>query len=143
MDRRYPERPFVGVGVVVWRGDEVLLVKRGQAPAAGTWSIPGGLQQTGETVAQAAAREVREEAGIEIALGAQIAVVDSIRHDAAGGVLYHYTLVDFVAAWAAGEPVAGDDAAEARWVAHDRLAEYGLWAETARVIGLARARRRE
>jgi ADP-ribose pyrophosphatase YjhB (NUDIX family) len=137
MKRSYPERPFVGVGVVVLRGDEVLLIQRGKPPKAGDWSIPGGAQHLGETVAEAALREVREETGLEVRLGEHLAVVDSIQRDADGGVAFHYTLVDFAAYWVAGEPVAGDDAAAVSWARIDELDRYGLWDETVRVIRLA------
>lgn len=137
MERRYPDRPFVGVGVVVWRGEEVLLVRRGRPPRKGDWSIPGGLQHVGESVAEAAIREVREETGLTIALGEQVGVVDSVRHDAEGRVEYHYTLVEFSAEWVAGEAVAADDVDAAAWTALDDLARYGLWSETERIIRLA------
>ncbi len=137
MKRSYPERPYVGVGVVVLRGDEVLLIQRGKPPKAGDWSIPGGAQHLGETVAEAALREVREETGLEVRLGEHLAVVDSIQRDAAGVVAFHYTLVDFAAYWVAGEPVAGDDAAAVSWARIDELDRYGLWDETVRIIRLA------
>ena len=107
MKRSYPERPYVGVGVVVLRGDEVLLIQRGKPPKAGDWSIPGGAQHLGETVAEAALREVREETGLEVRLGEHLAVVDSIQRDAAGVVAFHYTLVDFAAYWVAGRAGGG------------------------------------
>jgi len=141
--RAYPERPFVGVGVIVFRGDEVLLVKRGRPPRAGSWSLPGGVQHIGETVVAAAVREVREETGIEIVVGEVVAVVDSITRDEEGRVQYHYTLIDLQAEWRSGEAVAGDDAAEAAWVPLDRLDELKLWRETTRVIRLAATRRRD
>ena len=137
MKRSYPERPYVGVGVVVLRGDEVLLIQRGKPPKAGDWSIPGGAQHLGETVAEAALREVREETGLEVRLGEHLAVVDSIQRDAAGVVAFHYTLVDFAAYWVAGEPVAGDDAAAVSWARIDELDRYGLWDKTVRIIRLA------
>ncbi|MFI4987704.1 MAG: NUDIX hydrolase [Alphaproteobacteria bacterium] len=141
MTRSYPERPFVGVGALVFRGEEVLLVKRGTPPRLGQWSIPGGIQQLGESVAEAALREVREEAGIAVEIKEVIAVVDAITRDAEGRVRYHYTLIDVLAEWQAGEAVAGDDAAAVAWVPLDGLETYGLWQETLRVIGLAAARR--
>jgi len=141
MKRSYPERPFVGVGAVVLRGEEVLLIRRAKAPRAGTWSIPGGAQRVGETVVEAALREVREECGIEIEIAGIVAVVDSIGRDGAGAVEYHYTLIDVSAEWRAGEARAGDDAAEVAWVRLDRLEPYKLWRETARVIRLAVERR--
>ena len=137
MSRSYPDRPYVGVGVVVLRGDEVLLVQRGKPPKAGSWSIPGGAQHLGETVAEAALREVREETGLEVRLGNRLGVVDSIQRDEAGRVVFHYTLVDFAAHWMAGEAVAGDDAADVAWVRIDELHRHDLWDETVRIIRLA------
>jgi 8-oxo-dGTP diphosphatase len=141
MNRSYPQRPFVGVGAVVFRGDEVLLVRRGKPPREGQWSIPGGIQLTGETVSEAARREVREETGLEVEIGDVVAVIDSIARDAVGAIEYHYTLVDLLAEWRAGEAVAGDDAAEVAWAAPDRLEPFQLWHETVRVIQLAATRR--
>ena len=137
MSRSYPDRPYVGVGVVVLRGDEVLLVQRGKPPKAGDWSIPGGAQHLGETVAEAALREVREETSLEVRLGKRLGVVDSIQRDEAGRVVFHYTLVDFAAHWMAGEAVAGDDAADVAWVRIDELHRHELWDETVRIIRLA------
>ncbi len=141
-NRLYPERPFVGVGVVVWRDDRLLLVQRGKEPRAGSWSIPGGAQHLGETVYEAARREVLEETGIEVEVLDLVAVVDSINRDDDGGVRYHYTLVDLVAEWRSGEPVAGDDVSNCVWVTPDELDRFELWRETIRIIGLAAEKRR-
>ena len=137
MSREYPDRPFVGVGVVVWRGDEVLLIERGKAPVSGNWSLPGGKQELGETVQETAHREIKEETGVDIEVVCLLDVVDLVRHDDEGRVRFHYTLVDFTARWKAGEPVAGDDASDARWVRLDDLDDYNLWDETRRVIRLS------
>lgn len=136
-----PRRPLIGVGVVVFKGDRVLLIRRGKDPMRGRWSLPGGRQRLGETVRAAARREVREEAGIEIEIAGLLDVIDSLTHDADGGVAYHYTLIDFVAVWRDGALCAGDDAAEACWADPDDLDGYDLWSETLRVIHLARAQR--
>jgi ADP-ribose pyrophosphatase YjhB (NUDIX family) len=141
MSREYPTRPIVGVGVVVWHGDRVLLVQRGKPPRAGHWSLPGGAQQLGETVAQAARREVMEEVGLEIALGDIVATVDLIERDPDDRVRYHYTLVDFVAEAPNAALRPGSDAAAARWFSVAETELLGLWSETARVIKLARERR--
>ena len=133
----YPNRPLVGIGVVVVRDDRVLLVRRGKAPRAGRWSLPGGRQRLGETVREAARREVREETGLEVAVTALLDVVDSITRDGDGAIAYHYTLVDFRAEWRAGEARAGGDAAEVVWAEAQDLARYELWDETLRLIGLA------
>lgn len=132
--REYPERPICGVGVVCFRDDRVLLIRRAGPSIYSEWSIPGGGQELGETTREAALRELMEETGIEARLIGLVDVVDSVRHDDAGRVRYHYTLVDFAAEWVVGEPVAGDDAADAKWVALSEIDRQGLWSETVRVI---------
>jgi 8-oxo-dGTP diphosphatase len=141
VSREYPSRPIVGVGVVVWHDDRVLLIRRNKPPRQGHWSLPGGAQQLGETVAEAARREVQEETGLEIELGAIVATIDSIEHDRERRIRYHYTLIDFVAE--AANPVLrpGSDAADARWFEVAEIEALGLWSETVRVIKLARERR--
>ena len=141
MSRRYPERPVVGVGVVVWRDARVLLILRGKPPRAGPWSLPGGAQKLGETLAETARREVREETGIELELGDIIATLDLIDRDNVGHVRHHYTLVDFVAEGLGVDLRPGDDAADARWFTHDELDELDLWSETVRIIALSAGKR--
>ncbi len=136
-----PERPVVGVGVVVWKDGRALLIRRGKSPMRGRWSLPGGRQELGETVREAAVREVREETGVEIRLGALLDVVDTIRRDESGAVTLQYTLVDFDADWTAGEPTAASDAEQAEWADPDDLAPYNLWSETLRIVALSRERR--
>lgn len=101
------KRPRVSVGIVVWRSDEVLLIKRGRAPYKDMWSIPGGSVEYGETLQHAALRELSEETGVCAQIIGLIDVFESIAE--AG----HYVMVDYAARWTGGEPVAGDDAAEA------------------------------
>ena len=91
----YPERPIAGVGVVVFRNEEVLLVKRKKAPYKGQWSIPGGKQRLGETVTQAARRELMEETGVEVNELTLIEVIDIIVPDEEGKILYHYIVADY------------------------------------------------
>jgi ADP-ribose pyrophosphatase YjhB (NUDIX family) len=118
----------------------VLLVRRGRPPREGQWSLPGGAQQLGETVAAAARREVAEETGLRLARLELLTVVDLVERDADGAVRYHYTLVDMVAEAAAGTARPGDDAAAVGWHAPDGLGGLGLWDETIRIIELARRR---
>ena len=134
MDRRYPERPYVGVGVVVLRRDQVLLAQRGKQPRRGQWSLPGGMQEVGETLHEAARREVMEETGVEIEIVGLIDVIDTIRRDADGRVELHYTLIDYAALWRGGEARAGDDAMGVKWVPVADVPSLGLWSETVRVI---------
>ncbi len=142
MSRTYPSQPIVGVGVVVWHDDQVLLIKRGKPPRAGQWSLPGGAQLLGETLAEAAKREVREETGIDIRLGDIVATLDSIDRDHEGRVRHHYTLVDFVAEAEQTKLTAGDDAADARWFVRQDIKHLDLWSETVRIIDLAAEKRR-
>ena len=157
MSREYPDRPIAGVGIVVLKGDSVLMIQRGKAPREGQWSIPGGKQKLGETWRATAVREVREETGVEIEVIGLVDVVDAIvregdpllpgvRPDPAQAgddrpILYHYTLVDCAAVWTGGEVRAGSDAAHAEWWPLDRLGELPLWSETVRIITEAAALR--
>jgi 8-oxo-dGTP diphosphatase len=141
MSREYPGRPIVGVGVVVWHDDRVLLVRRGKPPRAGHWSLPGGAQQLGETVAEAARREVKEEVGLEVTLGDIVATIDLIERDEDDRIRYHYTLIDFVAEAPGAALRPGSDAADARWFGVAEIEALGLWSETVRVIKLAAERR--
>ena len=138
MKRQYPDRPIVGIGAVVWKDSQFLLIRRGKPPREGLWSLPGGAQAIGETVSEAAIREVREETGLEVEILGLIDVVDSIDRDDSGGVRYHYTLVDLLAAWRSGEAVAGDDAVDAAWFGMDDLEGLDLWEETHRIIRLSK-----
>jgi 8-oxo-dGTP diphosphatase len=137
-DREYPARPIVGIGIVVLKPCVVLLVRRGKPPNMGAWSLPGGAQEVGETAETAARRELMEETGVTVGPLTLAANVDTIRRDAAGRVQYHYTIIDFAAAWLDGEPAAGTDVSEAIWAPLDGLDAYGLWTEAHRVIAIAR-----
>lgn len=139
--RDYPNRPFVGVGIVVFRGDEVLLVERRKAPIRHAWSIPGGAQELDETVREAAHRELMEETGLEVDLLGLIDVVDSITRNDDGRVRFHYTLVDFASEWRSGEARPGDDVAGVRWTKLAGLEDLGLWNETLRIIRAGEALR--
>lgn len=125
-ERLYPVRPMVGVGAVVWNGSQVLLERRGQPPAEGTWTIPGGLIELGETAESALRREIREECGIEIAVGPLLGLFEPIVRDEEGRVRYHYTIIDFLATHVSGELRVGGDAAEVRWVTPEELPQYDL-----------------
>jgi 8-oxo-dGTP diphosphatase len=137
--REFPLHPLVGIGVVVFREDQVLLIRRARPPRAGEWSLPGGLQQLGETVFEAAAREVSEETGVLVRPTALVDVVDLIERDpVADRIRWHYTLIDVLAIWLGGEPCAADDATAARWADGREIACLGLWPETLRIISRAR-----
>ena len=116
MERLYPARPWVGVGVIVVRDERVLLVQRGRDPGRGLWALPGGMVDLGETMRQAAAREALEETGLHVEVGDVYWVADAIVRDEDGRVKYHNAIVDFLATAADGEPVCADDAMDVRWV---------------------------
>ena len=137
MSREYPERPVIGVAVVVLGTGGVLLIRRGKTPRQGQWSLPGGAQKLGETVFDAARREVREETGLDIDVLGLVDVVDSIQADDDGKVRYHFTLVDVFASPFPGELRPGSDAEDAAWTALQDIPGLDLWSETERVINLA------
>lgn len=137
MSRLYPSQPIVGVGIVICRESKVLLIRRGKPPREGQWSLPGGAQELGETVFEAAIREAKEETGLDIEVHGLVDVVDSIRKEKDGRVKQHYTLIDVYASAPTGEAVAGDDAQGVAWFDIDDIRSLKLWAETERVIFLA------
>jgi len=135
-----PQRPIPAVGVACFRGADVLLVRRGQPPRQGDWSVPGGRIEWGERAADAALRELSEETGVTAELAGLVDVVDGVfRARGSGAIWAHFVLIDYAARWLAGEPVAGDDAAEARFFSPSELAAVPLWDETRRIIDVARA----
>ncbi len=124
--------PTPCAGVVCLRGGEVLLIRRGKPPRQGEWSIPGGRIEWGEAAEAAALRELEEETGVRAEIAGLLDVVDGLF-----GADSHYLLVDYAALWRSGEPVAGDDAAEARFWPAAKAIELVSWAETRRIIALA------
>lgn len=134
MPRSYPDRPYVGVGIVVFRGAKVLLAQRGTSPVRHRWSIPGGAQEVGETVHEAARRELMEETNLSADIIGLVDVVDAITRDDDGKVRFHYTLIDVAAEWRRGEAAPGDDVAAVKWVPLTDIESYGLWEETLRII---------
>lgn len=135
-----PLRPVPTVGVICLRDDQVLLIKRGTPPRLGQWSLPGGRLEWGETTAAGALRELKEETGVEAVLLGLVDVVYGLfparpsPDGKPGEISRHYVLIDYAARWTSGEPVAGDDAAEARFVSRDEAMALIEWDETRRVI---------
>jgi 8-oxo-dGTP diphosphatase len=133
--REFPEAPIVGVGAVVIDGTKVLLVRRGQEPLKGEWSLPGGALELGETLQQGVAREVLEETGLIVVPTGIVEVLDRITQDPASGqVRYHYVLVDFVCRVTGGSLLGASDAEEAQWVEREELHEFRLLPVTLAVI---------
>lgn len=136
--RRYPSAPLVGTAAAVFNAHgDILLVRRGRPPRAGQWGLPGGLLELGEQLAEGACREVREECGIEIAIGGIAGVFEPITLDETGRIEYHYVVVDFWAAWVSGDAAASDDAAAVAWVSMADLDDYHLPTDSRQVIETA------
>ena len=138
--REYPDRPIVGVGAVILDGERVLLVRRGNEPLKGEWSLPGGGVEVGETLETAIAREVLEETGLEVVVGPMIDVLDRISVDPDGRVRYHYVLIDFVCRPTGGTLCSATDAADAEWAAISDLERFSLADATLKMIEKARVR---
>jgi 8-oxo-dGTP diphosphatase len=124
----------IGVGAVVFRGEEVLLIRRGKAPFEGQWSIPGGSVEYGEALQDAVRREVREETGVEIDILGLLDVFEARPGANENEALRHMVLIDYVAQWRSGEPKAGDDAAEAVFVSVETALARLSWAATREAI---------
>ena len=125
---------MVGVGAVVVRGERALIVRRGHEPRKGEWSLPGGLLDLGESLADAARREIKEETGLDVQLGPIIETFDRVHRDAEGRIRYHFVIVDFVCWSDAGEPVAGSDAEAVAWVKGSEIDDYAVNAHAKAVI---------
>lgn len=139
--REFPDSPRLGVGIVTLRNDEVLLVQRLREPLRGFWTFPGGLVELGEDLRTAACREMREETGLVVEVGAIADVFERIDRDPGGRIRYHYVVVDFVARVRDGSnphPHAADDAANAQWIACSRIRDYPITPGVERVLHRAR-----
>jgi ADP-ribose pyrophosphatase YjhB (NUDIX family) len=134
MNRRYLDRPQAGVGAIIFRGTEVLLVKRGRPPALGKWSIPGGLVELGESMEASVRREVLEEVGLEVRVIDLVAALDRVIFDGDGRIEYHYILLDFLCEVLGGSLNAGSDADECRFVPMDELRLLDMTRGTEEVI---------
>jgi len=138
MKRQYPDRPIVAVGAAVCRDGRVLIVRRGKAPSKGVWTVPGGAVDLGETMRQAAAREVQEECGIQIAVGEVVGILDNIVRAQAGqgpaGILYHYAIVDFAAQYVSGGLTPSEELMDAAWVYPTELDAYRVPAKAQEVL---------
>lgn len=130
MKREYPDTPLIGVGAVIVEAGKIALVRRGQAPLLGEWSIPGGALEVGETLRQAAIREAREETGLFVDAGELLGIFERLVPDDEGRIRYHYVLMDFLCHRIGGELLAASDAADVRWFAPEELDALNLPADT-------------
>jgi ADP-ribose pyrophosphatase YjhB (NUDIX family) len=134
MAREDPAHPVVGVGAVVVRDGRALVVRRAHEPRKGEWSLPGGLLDLGESLVDAARREVKEETGLDVEVGPMIETFDRVHRDGGGRIRYHFVIIDFVCWSKAGEAVAGSDAEAVAWVTAEEVDRYGVNAHAKAVI---------
>lgn len=134
MNRRYPDRPFLGVGALILDGRRVLLCRRAKPPYVGFWSLPGGLVELGEPVVDALHREVREETGLEVEILRLAEIYERITQDDEGRTDYHFVLLDYLCRVESGTLKAGDDAADVRWFAATELASLEITPGSLEVI---------
>jgi 8-oxo-dGTP diphosphatase len=130
----YPEAPRLAVGAIVFHAGKVLLVKRGRPPAKGQWAIPGGTVKLGESLQEAAQREILEETGIAVEAKAPVHAIDTVVRDSTGRVQFHYVIIDLAADYLYGDPVAGDDADEACWVGPEQWPDLPINPPTAELL---------
>jgi ADP-ribose pyrophosphatase YjhB (NUDIX family) len=138
-ERHYPSRPFAAVGVVVWKDERLLVIKRAKPPRQGQWGLVGGGVELGETHYEAAIREVMEETGIAIAPFGIITAIDSITKDADGKVEFHYSVIEVNARWVSGEARALDSVEEVAWLTLAEVEALPVWPQMKRVAQLAEA----
>ncbi len=133
--RTFPSRPFVGASIAVIRDGLVLLAARANEPMRGVWTLPGGLVEAGETLAEAALRELSEEVGLTAEVVGVLSPTEIIVRDGAGRARHHYVVHPHAALWRGGEPVAGPEALGVRWAS---LSEIGALETTPGLIGTLR-----
>jgi len=132
--RRYPARPVIGVGALIIRRGRILMSQRGKQPQKGSWSLPGGAVEIGESLDAAVRREVREETGLEVKPAKVFEIFERIVHDARGAPEYHYVLIDYLCRVTGGALRAGSDAARVEWVRRRDLKELQITEGTLAVI---------
>jgi ADP-ribose pyrophosphatase YjhB (NUDIX family) len=141
-DRRYPRRPLVGIGALIFEDGRILMAQRGKEPLKGWWSLPGGAVETGETLDFAVRREVREETGLEVEPERMFEIFERIMRDDQGLTEYHYVLIDYVCKVTGGTLCAGDDVARVQWMRENELAGLQITEGTLGVIQKAFRERR-
>src|SRR6266478_3228608 len=154
--REYPERPIVGIGGVVVEGGRALLIRRGNEPLMGQWSIPGGTLELGETLQEGTARELTEETGLLVKVIEMIEVFERINFGRGADETwttmeerrrprFHFVIVEFLCERISGMPVAGGDVTDVKWASEDELEKFSLTPTATRVIrkafSLARAKK--
>ena len=132
--RRYPARPILGVGAIIIESGRILLVERGREPLKGYWSLPGGVLEVGEKLAEGVRREILEETGLEIEPISVVEIFERIMRDDAGVAEYHYVLIDYICRVTGGALKPGDDVSRALWVERALLPQFQITEGTLEVI---------
>lgn len=132
--RDYPDRPFLAASVAVFREGRVLVAARGRPPLERVFSLPGGVVEAGETLAEAALRELREETGVRAAIVGAVRPVELVRRDEDGRVRHHFVICPHAARWLSGEGGVSPEALELRWVAPDEVAALDGTPDLAAVV---------
>jgi 8-oxo-dGTP diphosphatase len=138
--RRYPTRPFLGVGALIFDNGQILVVERAKEPLKGYWSLPGGIVEAGEKLEDAIRREVREETGLEIEPLSVFEIFERIMPDVEGRAEYHYVLIDYLCRVTGGRLEASSDVSQAAWATEQKLGEYRLTEGTLAVVERAFAK---
>lgn len=136
-DRTYPQRPFLAVSAAIIRDGKVLVVRRARKPALSLYSLPGGVVEAGETLAEAVTREVREETALTIEPVALAGNREVIVRDANGHVERHFVILCFAARWLSGEPVLNEELDDARWIEPAELASLETTEGLAEIVAAA------
>jgi 8-oxo-dGTP diphosphatase len=138
--RIYPTFPIPSVGAVILKDDHILLIQRGQAPAKGKWTLPGGVVELGESPEEALIREVKEECRLSITVIGVIDVVNKVIRDDRNAIKYHYVIIDYLGHCQTDESLSqvssqpGTDVTDVRWVSLQEVTQYDLTEGLLRII---------
>jgi len=139
-ERTYPQRPILAVSAAIFRDGKVLVVRRARKPALSLYTLPGGAVEIGETLLEAATREVREETALDIEPVGLAGQRDVIVRDAQNRVERHFVILCFAARWRAGEPVLNEELDDARWLEPAELATLHTTDGLAEIVAAAAER---
>lgn len=120
-DRLYPARPYLAASAAVLRAGRVLIASRARPPLRDIFSLPGGVVEAGESLAEAALRELREETGVEAEIIGLLPPIEFVERDETGRVRHHFVICPHAARWLSGEPQTGEEALEVRWLAEREI----------------------
>lgn len=133
-EREYPQRPIIAVGGVVIHAGRALLVRRGQPPLEGRWSIPGGILEIGETITSAIERELKEETGVSVRVLGLLEIYEKVLRDSDNRPQYHFVILDYMCEFVEGVAAAAGDVTDAEWVAEEDLEKLQLTSAALRVV---------